>query len=111
MSVAETPAAGFVRAAALADLPPGTLLHVELEGHNVCLANADGEVYAFRDNCSHRDFPLSQGEIEDGTVTCAWHGASFDMATGGATRLPAIKPIRTYDVRVEDGEIMVALGD
>jgi 3-phenylpropionate/trans-cinnamate dioxygenase ferredoxin component len=111
MSVAEQPAAGFVRVAALADVPPNTLLHVELEGHMVCLANADGHIYAFRDNCSHRDFPLSQGEIEDGTVTCAWHGASFEMKSGRATRLPAVKPVRTYEVRVEDDEILIDLSD
>jgi 3-phenylpropionate/trans-cinnamate dioxygenase ferredoxin component len=109
MSAPNTPAARFVRAASAADVPPNTLLHVELDGHNVCLANADGRIYAFRDNCSHRDFPLSSGAISDGTVECSWHGARFDMATGRALRLPAVKPIRTYDVRLEDGEIMVAL--
>jgi nitrite reductase/ring-hydroxylating ferredoxin subunit len=63
----------------------------------VCLAHADGRIYAFRDNCTHRDFPLSAGEIDDGTIECTWHGARFDMASGRATRLPAIKPVRTYD--------------
>ena len=101
--------AGYVRVAALEDLPPNTLLMVEHGDIKICLANADGQVYAFQDNCTHRDFPLSAGVIEDGTVECAWHGARFDMASGRATRLPAIKPIVTYDVRVENGDIFVAL--
>ncbi|CAN5631589.1 non-heme iron oxygenase ferredoxin subunit [soil metagenome] len=103
------PRAGvFVRVAAEADVPPNALLHVEVGDEMICLANADGRIYAFRDNCSHRDFPLSEGEIIDDTVECAWHGGRFDMATGRATQLPAIKPIRTYPVRVEDGGIFVA---
>jgi 3-phenylpropionate/trans-cinnamate dioxygenase ferredoxin component len=104
-------AGGWVRVAAEADVPPNTLLHVDVGEEKVCLANADGQIYAFRDNCSHRDFPLSAGTIDNGTVECTWHGARFDMASGRATQLPAIKPIRTYEVRVDDGDILIDLGD
>jgi len=103
---------GWVRVASEADLPPNTLLQAELGDEKICLANADGQIYAFADNCTHRDFPLSAGEIhEGGKVECTWHGAQFDMESGRATQLPAIKPIRTYEVRVEDGDILVATGD
>lgn len=101
----------YVRAAMLSDVPEGGLLGVEVEGRKVCLAKVDGEVYAFQDNCSHRDFPLHSGEldVDDCTVTCAWHGAMFDIRSGAALTLPATRPIRVYEVRVEDGEIFVAL--
>lgn len=102
-------ASTFVHAAALVDVPPGKVLAVQIDGSNVCLANADGAVYAFKDNCSHRDFPLSEGTLEGNTIECAWHGARFDITTGRALSLPAIKPIRMYEVRVEDGEIYVAV--
>ncbi|HSK20461.1 MAG TPA: non-heme iron oxygenase ferredoxin subunit [Longimicrobiales bacterium] len=111
MSVPDGAAGSYVRVASEAELPPNTLLSVELGDIKVCLANADGQIYAFKDNCTHRDFPLSAGEIDDGTVECTWHGARFDMATGRATRLPAIKPVQTYEVRVEDGEILIAMDD
>ncbi len=101
--------AEFVRVAAVSDLPPNKLLGVELDGHRVCLANADGRIYAFRDNCSHQDFPLSAGEMDDGTVECAWHGAKFDMESGRALSLPAIRPIETYPVKVEENDIFVEL--
>lgn len=99
----------YVKVAALADVPPGKLLAVELNGARVCLANVEGEVYAFQDNCTHRDFPLSAGELDDHVVECAWHGAKFDVCTGRALALPAIKPVRTYEVKVEDGQILVAV--
>jgi 3-phenylpropionate/trans-cinnamate dioxygenase ferredoxin component len=109
MSEAHQAPPGFVRVASESDVPPNTLLQVDLGEEKLCLANADGRIYAFRDNCTHRDFPLSSGEIHDGkTVECTWHGARFDMETGRATQLPAIKPILTYEVRVEGGEIFVA---
>jgi 3-phenylpropionate/trans-cinnamate dioxygenase ferredoxin component len=104
--------AGFVRAASLSDVPEDGLLGVKVEGTPVCLARVEGEVYAFRDNCSHRDFPLSEGELDtdDCTVTCEWHGATFDIRTGAARSLPATRPIAVYACRVEDGEILVDLG-
>jgi 3-phenylpropionate/trans-cinnamate dioxygenase ferredoxin subunit len=99
----------FTRVASLAELPPGTLKGVEVDGVPVCLANADGTVYAFRDNCSHKDFPLHTGELEGTTLECSWHGAQFDITSGRAIRIPAIKPIRTYDVKVDGDDILVAV--
>jgi 3-phenylpropionate/trans-cinnamate dioxygenase ferredoxin component len=111
MSGTAGPGAGYVRVAALADVPPNTLLQVEVNDEMVCLAHADGMIYAFRDNCSHRDFPLSAGEIHGGEVECTWHGARFHMESGRATQLPAIKPIRTYPVIVEDDSIYLGIDD
>lgn len=102
----------FERAAALSELPDGALLGVEVGGKRVCLANCEGEIYAFADNCSHRDFPLSNGELDldDCTITCEWHGAAFDIRSGRPLCLPAITPIAVYDCRVVEGAILVDVG-
>jgi 3-phenylpropionate/trans-cinnamate dioxygenase ferredoxin subunit len=98
------------RLASLADVPPNTTLSVEVDDFKICLANADGKIYAFRDNCSHRDFPLSVGQVHGGaTIECAWHGARFDMTTGKAIRLPAVKPVHTYEVTIDGDDILVAV--
>ena len=99
----------YTTVARLSDLPEGTVLGVEAEGVRVCLANVEDHVYAFADNCSHREFPLSQGEVDpdDCSITCEWHGARFDIRTGKALCLPATKPIAVYRCRVEDGAIQV----
>jgi 3-phenylpropionate/trans-cinnamate dioxygenase ferredoxin subunit len=108
--MSESAPPGYRRVASEAELPPNSLLSVPLdEGERVCLAHADGRIYAFRDNCTHKDFPLSAGELDNGQIQCTWHGARFDMATGRAVRLPAIKPVRTYEVKVENGEIYIAV--
>ncbi|HEX6911161.1 MAG TPA: non-heme iron oxygenase ferredoxin subunit [Longimicrobium sp.] len=100
----------WVRAAALSELAPeGAVTGVEAAGRRVALARVDGEVYAFADNCSHRDFPLSVGEVDGDacTVTCEWHGAAFDLRTGEPTCPPAIRPIAVYEARVQDGAVWV----
>jgi 3-phenylpropionate/trans-cinnamate dioxygenase ferredoxin subunit len=53
---------------------------------------------------------MSAGSIHGGaTIECAWHGARFDMATGKAIRLPAIKPLKTYEVTIDGDDILVAV--
>lgn len=110
-SVTATEAAdGFVQVATADQIPEGTLLGVQVDGRHICLANVEGAIYALQDNCSHQDFPLSAGCLEDGRVECAWHGAKFDPASGRALALPAIRPVKTYEVRVEGDAILVDLG-
>lgn len=103
-------AGGYTRVATLDQVPEGTLLGIEPDGHRICLANVEGEIYALQDNCSHQDFPLSAGVLEDGRVECAWHGAKFDPASGRAVALPAIRPVKTFAVRVDGDDILVDLG-
>jgi 3-phenylpropionate/trans-cinnamate dioxygenase ferredoxin subunit len=75
--------------------------------HPVVLANVDGTVYAVMDRCSHEDLPLSDGEVEGSNVACQYHGARFDLATGAARGLPAVKPIKTFPVELRDDGIYV----
>ena len=91
--------------------PPGNLLEVETDGQELVLANVDGDIYALQDRCSHQDFPLSDGELDGSSLECIYHGATFDVCSGRATGLPAIKPIKSYSVDVRDGEIFVQIDD
>lgn len=102
----------FVKAASLSELPDGEVLGVEANGLRVCLARVEDEVYAFADNCSHREFPLSNGELDpdECTITCEWHGAQFDIRSGAALCLPATRPVAVYAAKVEAGEIWVEVG-
>src|SRR4051812_49962732 len=94
-----------VMAALLSEIPEGGALGVEAGGVRIALAAVDGEVYAFADSCSHREFPLSLGEVdrEACTITCEWHGAAFDLRTGEPACLPATRPVAVYPASVHDG--------
>jgi len=101
---------GFIRVAALAELPEGALLAVALpDGTPICLANHRGAVRAFHDECPHAAFAMSDGQLHaDGTIECVWHGARFACGDGGVLRGPATDALTMYDVKVEGGEIFVA---
>ena len=101
---------GWVKVASLDEVPAGTLKAVQVDGTSVALANVDGDVYALEDQCSHQDFPLSDGELEGMELECIYHGAKFDVCSGKAVQLPAIRPVKTWEVDVRDGEIFIQTG-
>src|SRR3954465_6626300 len=39
-------------------------------------------VYALDNRCPHMGFPLDRGSVQDGILTCHWHHAQFDLASG-----------------------------
>jgi nitrite reductase/ring-hydroxylating ferredoxin subunit len=97
----------WVRVASVGDCPPGSLLGVEAGRERVVLANVDGDFYALLDRCSHQDYPLSDGELHGDRLECLYHGATFDVCSGRAMGLPAIRPVRTFPVEVRDGAVFI----
>ena len=99
----------YVRACAVADLADESAMSVEIDGVPVCLAKTEGEVFAISDICSHADVPLSEGDIEDGTVECWLHGSRFDLRSGHPTGLPATQPVPTYPVKIDGDDVLIAV--
>jgi 3-phenylpropionate/trans-cinnamate dioxygenase ferredoxin subunit len=100
----------MIPACAVADLPEGE--SVRIPGNvPIAVFNADGEIYAIDDTCSHQDASLSEGWLEGCFIECPLHAASFDLRTGMPTCLPAKKPVRTHHVVIEDGVIYVVTQD
>jgi 3-phenylpropionate/trans-cinnamate dioxygenase ferredoxin component len=99
----------YVDVAAVTDLPEGELLGVSLpDGTPVCLFNRDGEIGAVGNVCTHAEFAMSDGVLRpDGTIECVWHGARFDCTTGAVRRHPATEPLPVFEVRVEQGRVLV----
>lgn len=91
----------------LADLPPGTVKQVKLNGEHICVANVGGRVYAVSDSCTHARVPLSDGYLEGRQIVCPWHGAMFDLETGRPTCGPAVDPLRCYAARVEQERVII----
>jgi nitrite reductase/ring-hydroxylating ferredoxin subunit len=99
----------FVTVASLDDLDTKELAAFELEGGRIAVANVGGILYAFDDACPHRQCSLGEGELHGAVVTCPCHGSQFEVTSGERLRGPAVRGIRSYPVRLEDGVLAVAL--
>lgn len=94
-----------IKIAGLSELREGIILTRETPRCRVGLTISDGQVFAFRDACTHDDSPLDDGEVEHCQITCAGHGARFDLRTGAVIDPPAVEELEVYPVRLgENGE-------
>src|SRR5262245_7956342 len=103
--------AEFVAVAKTSEIPdPGSML-VEIGERLVVLIHAAGHFYALDDICTHDGGPLSEGPIdaEGKTIACPRHGAKFDIRNGAALTMPATKPTKSHELKVEGEEIFVRL--
>jgi len=66
--------------------------------------------YAIEDRCPHMGFPLRQGTVECGLVTCHWHHARFDLASG-CTLDPFADDARGFDVTIDGDRVLVDARD
>jgi 3-phenylpropionate/trans-cinnamate dioxygenase ferredoxin component len=82
------------------------------DGVEIVLCRINGEICALSGICTHEDLPLDGGTVENGVLTCPWHGARYDVRTGRVRALPAVRPLRTYPVRIDgEGRVHVVLDD
>lgn len=98
----------LVRAATLAEVQTAGRLVVQLDGHAVVLFAQGDRIFAVDNRCPHMGFPLHRGTLKDGILTCHWHHARFDLATGG-TFDPWADDVRVFPVEIRGSEVWVDL--
>ena len=99
----------FHKVTSVSDVLDGEIKAFVVDNVSIVICNRNNNFYAFKDECSHETFPLSDGDLEGDNIVCIYHGAEFDMNTGEAVCLPAIEPIDVYEVKVEGDDIYVRL--
>jgi len=97
----------FVRIASTSDVPAGEVRVFEIEGRSLALANVGGEYLAIENVCTHDGGPLGDGTLWDARVECPRHGARFDLRTGRAVTLPAVRGVQTYRVQIAGDDVQV----
>jgi 3-phenylpropionate/trans-cinnamate dioxygenase ferredoxin subunit len=101
--------ATLVEVAKVTDVPVGKIKVVEAGERRIALCNYNGTIYAIADECTHDRGPLDQGELIGNEVECPRHGARFDITSGRATCLPAVRPVQTYRVVVQGDSVAIEL--
>ena len=94
----------------LQDLAPGTAVRLDADVP-IAVFNADGELYAVDDTCTHQDASLADGYLEGCWVECPLHASTFDLRTGAVSGPPAKTGVRTHGVEVRDGVVWVLPSD
>lgn len=104
-----------VKVAKLPEVPPGSMMGLDIEGRYMLLANVDGKLYAMDGLCSHMAGRLWEGTLEGSIVKCPKHGSRFDVRTGevvSQVKIPLIgkaKPMKTYKTSIEGEDVLIEI--
>ena len=93
-----------VRVCSIGELEEQGARVVAVKGRTVLVLLEQGNVYALDNRCPHMGFPLNQGTVRDGILTCHWHHAKFDLA-GGCTFDPFADDVTSFRVEARDGDV------
>ena len=96
------------RACGLSDLEQDTALRVDIDGVPIAVVlDAEGEVHAIGDTCTHGAISLSEGFVEGDTLECWAHGSAFSLRTGIPQNLPAYEPVPVYAVTIDGDDVLI----
>ncbi len=104
----ETKESQYIKIGNAEDISIGKAKRINVSGNPVAVFHLEDGFHAIEDTCSHAGASLSFGQIVDGhVVACSRHGAHFDIKTGRVVSLPAVRGVRCYEVKLEDGQLFV----
>ena len=89
----------------LSEIPNGSTKKFVINDEEITICNINNQIFAINDNCSHDEASLQEGFIDGYEIECPMHGAKFDIRTGEVTCLPAVSPIKTYNIKINNGAI------
>jgi len=99
-----------VRVCSVDDVPEGEARRFAVDGRLVAVVNLGDEGFRAVDAiCSHEHYYLDEGEVDVDleTIECPKHGSTFDLDTGQARTLPAIKSVDVFPVTVNDDDVLI----
>jgi nitrite reductase/ring-hydroxylating ferredoxin subunit len=91
---------------AMADLPDG-MRQVQIDGKPVLVVRRGDRISAIGATCPHAGANLAEGVLDGDRVICPWHKAAFCVETGRLLDPPAVDPVACYQVRRENGRVVV----
>ncbi len=96
---------------------------VDVDGRRIGVLSVGDEFFAVRDRCPHRGAPVCEGIVggtlvasppheyvygrHDRVLRCPWHGWEFDLDTGRSLLEPDRVGVKTYEVTVRDGTVVL----
>jgi len=99
---------GKILAGKVSDITSGKMIMVSTDGKDILVTNVDGNYYAMDDTCTHAGASLSEGSLDGSTVTCPWHGSTWDCKTGKMIAFGVqLNDLSSYKVTVESDNVLV----
>jgi nitrite reductase/ring-hydroxylating ferredoxin subunit len=101
---------------AIDDIEDGGKKAFKVQDTPLVVFRSGASVHVLRNRCAHMNLPLSVGKFDGSHVTCAFHGARFDVSTGKRDKPAWLfgntiggDCVKHYEAIVENGRVLVDL--
>ena len=99
----------FVTVSKRSEITGSTRKVVEAGGIQIVLAEVEGELIAFLNECPHVECVMDDGEIAGSEVVCSAHGSCFNLKTGEVVTGPAREALPVYEAKVDGDDVLVGI--
>lgn len=99
---------GWLDVAGIGEIPEGGITERKVKGRSVLLSRRDARVSCFDNSCAHLGMPLEMGEVQDGIITCSYHGFQYLLETGECLTAPEVQ-LKVHAVRVTGDRVHIRL--
>ncbi len=89
------------------DIPQGKTLCISTNAGEVLICHTNEGFYAVDNLCTHAAARMSEGKLKGCRILCPLHGAAFDVRDGSVLSKPAREGLRSYPVKVENGDVLL----
>jgi len=100
----------WVIACGMDDIDDEDVIRFDHAGQSFAIYRKDNMYFATDGLCTHEKVHLCDGLVMDYTIECPKHNGRFDYRTGAAKGAPVCIDLKTYPVKVENGQVMINLG-
>jgi len=102
--------AEFVKVADLDELKVDEIRAVNVAGVRIALYRLGDQIFATSDICTHAGCLFSDsGYTQNEEVECGCHSSRFNFKTGTVTQEPAVEPLKSYPMKVENGSVLIEI--
>jgi naphthalene 1,2-dioxygenase system ferredoxin subunit len=97
------------RVASAGDIQPDEPKKYKVAGEEIALYNVDGDIFCTSNICTHAYASMADGFQEGEEIVCPLHEGRFNIKTGEALCAPLVEDIQTFEVKIEDGDVLVKI--
>ncbi|MDF5708826.1 MAG: NifU family protein [Nostoc sp. S4] len=98
----------WIKVATIEQVPELGVLAVEFAGSSLILYRQGITFRCYHNACAHLGNPIDEGKIENGIITCPFHGFEYNLETGECLTAPNIS-LQSYPVKIKDNKVFVKL--
>jgi nitrite reductase/ring-hydroxylating ferredoxin subunit len=91
------------------EMREGTMISTSALGKQLIVYRTISGYFATDRRCTHQAADLLRGYFDQNIIECPVHQGRFNVCTGAALSAPASTPLKTYPVKLANGQVFVEI--